>query len=554
MTYSDISISKSGAKVMTFFNEAEFQFAEAFARHLFLNPFEQQRSSDLLDQLELLASALGLSTKRQRAIESDRHRIIRLTQSLDALLDVIEQRIQKGTVPQNYEEHRILESLIMGALYYHHFENRRPLTEVGDGSGKVDSFREFKRDAERWYRLPITFSPFLQQPAHMFAVYFQLCRSFEVIRQLIQGDSRPIRRLRAEIWHSIFPHELQLYGTVLYDRMQDVTTLIVGPSGTGKDLVAMAIGLSRYIAFDSAKLKFKELLAGAFHPINLSAMPIDLIESDLFGHAAGSFTGATHNRQGWLEKCGHRHTVFLDEVGELVPSIQVKLLRVLQNREFVRVGETEVRRFSGKVIAATNRDLGTEIAAGRFRQDLFYRLCSDLVRTPSLCEQLEDSPNDLPKLIRIIATKCLGPHAWPEQIDWLSNLTIDWIESSPELGLAYDWPGNFRELEQCVRNVMVRGHYHPTRIPTRPACDSAATTSSAYSLLDSRNPALDTFIRRIRATDLSYDELLDHYCSLVFARSEHLSDAARRLQKHRSTVQSRLRDDLVEQFRNPKSH
>src|SRR5262249_54292501 len=154
----------------------------------------------------------------------------------------------------------------------------------------------------------------------------------------------------------------------------DITTLITGPSGTGKDLVAEAIGLSRYIPFDPKRQCFEEDFGGAFHPVNLAALPSELIESELFGHCKGSFTGAVQDRAGWLEICKGTHSVFLDEIGDLAPALQVKLLRVLQNRTFQRVGETTIRRFEGKVIAATNRDLGLEVQAGRFRRDLYYRL------------------------------------------------------------------------------------------------------------------------------------------------------------------------------------
>jgi DNA-binding NtrC family response regulator len=202
------------------------------------------------------------------------------------------------------------------------------------------------------------------------------------------------------------------------------------------------------------------------------------------------------------------------------------------------VGETEPRRFHGKLIAATNRDLAVEIAAGTFRQDLYYRLCSDVVQTPSLREQLDDCPGDLPLLVRLVAAKCLGDKATTDHLDWLAQLTVEWIERSPELGSGYAWPGNFRELEQCVRNVMVRGEYHPLPLPT----NSVATISSAP-----KSP-VDSFVDAVRRSSLSFDELLEQYCSLVFARSGNLTEAARRLDKHRATVQSRVREDLVKRF------
>src|SRR5205807_1091162 len=115
-------------------------------------------------------------------------------------------------------------------------------------------------------------------------------------------------------------------------------------------------------------------------------------ESELFGHARGAFTGALQDRGGRLEECSALGSVFLDEIGDVDPAIQVKLLRVLQSRSFERLGETKPRRFEGKILAATNRDLAAEIRAGRFREDFYYRLCSDIVVTPTLADQLRASP------------------------------------------------------------------------------------------------------------------------------------------------------------------
>src|SRR5262249_61527665 len=109
---------------------------------------------------------------------------------------------------------------------------------------------------------------------------------------------------------------------------------------------------------------------------------------ELFGHRRGAFTGAVQDRAGWLEVCPPLGTVFLDEIAEVEPAIQAKLLRVLQNRTFSRVGDTAIRRFKGKLIAATNRDLAVEIEARRFREDFYYRLCADVIETPPLAPQL----------------------------------------------------------------------------------------------------------------------------------------------------------------------
>src|SRR5258707_2410349 len=130
-----------------------------------------------------------------------------------------------------------------------------------------------------------------------------------------------------------------------------------------------------------------------------------LIESELFGHKKGAFTGALSDRKGWLEECQPSGTVFLDEVGDLDPAIQVKLLRVLQTRTFQRLGETTNRHFAGKIVAATNRDPAAAIASGALRRDFYYRLCGDVITTPSLREQLDGPGGELRHLVQHVAAR-----------------------------------------------------------------------------------------------------------------------------------------------------
>ena len=239
------------------------------------------------------------------------------------------------------------------------------------------------------------------EPAHIFAGFFQVRRAFHHIFDYIVGQSLPTARVRGAVWQSIFTHDMRRYRRSLYNRMSDIATLISGPSGTGKELVARAVGLSRYIPFDEKKACFTDDFRGSFHAVNISALSPSLIESELFGHAKGSFTGATADRAGWLEQCKPLGTVFMDEIGELDPSIQAKMLRVVQSRTFARVGETQTRPFHGKLVAATNRDLAEDMRTGRFREDLYYRLCSDLIhddtapRTIGRCSRRSAQPGSV---------------------------------------------------------------------------------------------------------------------------------------------------------------
>jgi transcriptional regulator with GAF, ATPase, and Fis domain len=283
--------------------------------------------------------------------------------------------------------------------------------------------------------------------------------------------------------------------------------------------------LSRYIPFDPERRTFPGF-SESFFPISLSAMSPTLIESELFGHKRGSFTGAVSDRAGWLDVCPPHGTVFLDEIGELDPAIQVKLLRVLQSRTFSRLGETETRRFEGKIVAATNRDLDLEMQAGRFRQDLYYRLCSDIIRVPSLRERTITDPGELHQLIVHLAQRMVGDEA-----PALAAEVEVWIEQ--QLGPDYEWPGNVRELEQCLRNVLIRKEYRPPR-RAHPADDPLAAGTTA-----------------IRQGVWTADQLLRWYCTLVYARTGSYEATARQLQLDRRTVKAKLDTDLLVRLTQP---
>jgi DNA-binding NtrC family response regulator len=440
-----------------------------------------------------------------------------------ALADRLAARLREGARPAP-EELRLYEDVAVYAVFSRHEDDFFRLVEDRRAAtARVEFYDRFRHDVERYLQIPRATLVADRDVAHFFAAFFQIRRAFHYIFRNIIGNSMPIVRLRAAVWQSIFTHDMRRYRRALYQRMGDVATLIAGPSGTGKELVARAIGLARYIPFDAERQAFAEDFAGSFWALNPSALSPTLIESELFGHRRGAFTGAVADRAGWLEVCPPLGTIFLDEIGELDPAIQVKMLRVLQSRTFQRLGDTRDRRFAGKLIAATNRDLAEEMQAGRFRKDFYYRLCSDLIVTPSLQEQLQGLPDERRALVRFIAARVAGD----EEAESLAEESERWI--AEHLGDGYRWPGNVRELEQCVRNVMIRGEYRPP---------VAVSTSGRQRLADD-----------VLAGALSADEVLRRYCTLVYATTGSYQETGRRLGLDRRTVREKIDARLLEELR-----
>jgi formate hydrogenlyase transcriptional activator len=209
----------------------------------------------------------------------------------------------------------------------------------------------------------------------------------------------------------------------------DSTVLISGETGTGKELIASAIH------------KRSKRSAKAFIRVNCAAIPPSLIASELFGHEKGAFTGAVQRRVGRFESADGG-TIFLDEIGELSPEVQIALLRVLQEREFERVGSSQPISVDVRVLAATNRDLEAAVSAGTFREDLFYRFNVFPIRAPSLRERKDDIPLLVEYLVERYAKRA------GKRISHIKKKTLDLFQ-------AYDWPGNIRELQNVVERAVI---------------------------------------------------------------------------------------------------
>src|SRR5436309_6922250 len=218
------------------------------------------------------------------------------------------------------------------------------------------------------------------------------------------------------------------------------TILITGETGTGKEVAARAI-------HHNSPRRMNRFVA-----LNCSAIPETLLEAELFGHVRGAFTGASGNRQGRLEQA-HKGTLFLDEGGTMSPGLQMKLLRVLQEREFERVGDSHTMKVDVRVIAATNGDLSKMVADGQFREDLFYRLNVIPVHLPPLRERKDD----IPLLVRHFLDKLVAQALAAEELDALkpgsSRPEITVSQEAMRRLMAYHWPGNVRQLENAIERA-----------------------------------------------------------------------------------------------------
>jgi transcriptional regulator with AAA-type ATPase domain len=464
------------------------------------------------------------------SIDGANPNVPRLNERAEALSAELRERLARGAraTPEQLAGYR-------GLVFYVLFERFRSdffgwmTGEGGDadaGPAVAAVYGRYRRDFEHLTRVRGANLVEETSAPHMFALGYQIRRAFHHTYRGIYGGSLQAARLRAAVWESIFTRDAGRYRRGLYTRMADIPTLVWGASGTGKELVARAVGLSGYVAFDESRKRFAAPAASLFQAVNLSALPSALIESELFGHRRGSFTGALEDRVGWLESCPAAGTIFLDEIGELEPALQTKLLRVVQERVFQRVGETRERRFAGRIVTATNRDLGVEMQAGRFRADLYYRICADVIRTPTLAEQLAAAPDELANLVLVLARRAVPA----SEADALAAEVVAWIDGN--LGRDYGWPGNVRELEQCLRNVLVRGSYQPPRAPA-----SASGTPK--------------FLADVEQGALTAAELLSEYCTRVYHRVGSYEAAARQLELDRRTVKGHVDAELLARLRSP---
>jgi transcriptional regulator with AAA-type ATPase domain len=451
------------------------EFFAALADVVFGNPFSAERAA--------LVARLAPGT-----------RLGDLTQDREALARLVAPRIAPWLSKKlNDEERRLIEPALLYVSYHRFVPQIDAHIERQARQGGAPLLLPFAHEV----LADLVGKGFTEEAApRYFALFFQLRRAFYFIHRSLAGECESMRRLREALWNNVFTHDMRGYDAALWNRMEDFATLLLGETGTGKGQAAAAIGRSGFIPYLPNERRFAANFAEGFIAINLSQFPESLIESELFGHRKGAFTGAIDHHEGVFERCNAHGALFLDEIGEVSVPVQIKLLQVLQERTFTPLGGREKKRFSGRVIAATNQPLERLRAEGRFRDDFYYRLCSDVIRMPTLRQRIAEAAEELPGLVGLLVERLTGSSGLTDRV--LENLPRD-----------YHWPGNVRELEQAVRRILLTGRYTPDAVAAAPDED-------------------ELLVAKLRAGELSAAELLARYSAMLHRRLGTYSEVAKR--------------------------
>jgi len=292
----------------------------------------------------------------------------------------------------------------------------------------------------------------------------------------------------------------------------DAPVLILGETGSGKEVIARAIHARSRRA------------GGAFIRVNCGAIPTELIDSELFGHEKGAFTGATATRQGWFEQA-HGGTLLLDEIGELSLAAQVRLLRVLQDGSLQRVGSSRAIRVDVRVIAATHRDLAEMVRRGRFREDLWYRLAVFPIRLPAL----RDHPEDIPAMAEHFARRAASRFGLPPRSPTPGDL---------RLLTGYRWAGNVRELAAVMDRAVLLGEGRRLEVPAALGTDEPPIERApAPSAAPSARPRPE----EIEPYEVVTRRLIERALAATFGRIDGRYGAARLLEVNPHTLRARMR-------------
>lgn len=477
-------------------------FFQQIADLAFVNPFSQERESADCRLLNCAPKTFNVFQRIEKMQALLRERLRELQSISEFCLTDFDDKNRKN--------------LEYAWLFYqfHEFQNR---------------FTQFIVDQERAGDVPLEL-PFAvdlidsfrrarfseAESAKYIALFYQLHRGFHFINSSVSGDCPSVIELRMRLWNNIFTFNPHWYLDYLLGRMEEFSTLLLGATGSGKSLAAHAIGCSGFIPFDIKRRRFEESFTRSFQAINLAQFPVSLLESELFGHKKGAFTGAIENHPGLFARCSANGAVFIDEIGDIDIPTQVKLLNVIQDRTFSPVGSHERLRFAGRVISATNRDIEQLRSDGLFRNDLYYRLCSDVIEVPGLQQRLKENPDELSSLITGLLKRVIDN---PDS-SLVGRIAKQIYATVPA---NYAWPGNVRELEQCIRRICLTGSYRiagQTVSPDR-------QTGFGYFENDS---------------EISAQQLLQDYCRYLYGKHGSFEAVARITRLDRRTAKKYIGD------------
>jgi transcriptional regulator with AAA-type ATPase domain len=471
------------------------EFFGKVARAAFSNPFGRERF-----ELDLSIAGAEPSISRDELVD----RVIRM---VGERLKTLSESKRAELSLYSGEDREVLRIVFLFDIYHRHRKGFDEFILSQIESGDTPCRVPFARET---FALLHSYGFDPEESRRNFAIFYQIRRAFHFIENSLTGLSPSMHTLRHQLWNNVFTSDIGWYDKILWNRMEDFSTLLLGETGTGKGAAAAAIGRSGFIPFDVKTGCFSESFTRNFIAINLSQYPESLLESELFGHKKGAFTGAMENHNGIFSRCTPHGSIFLDEIGDVAVPVQIKLLQILQDRTFSPVGSHERLRFNGRVIAATNRPLHDLRRAGIFRDDFYYRLCSDIITVPTLRRRIREEPRELDLLVAAIIRRMIGPGG-----EDVAEQICAALRKEP--GVNYPWPGNVRELEQAVRRIILTRNYRGEL-----SCDTKG--------------AVDQFSKDLDRGEMDAQTLMARYCHLLHRRHGTFEAVARRTGLDRRTV------------------
>ena len=480
-------------------SKEDWNFFESVASAAFANPFGETR-----DSLDRNIGGAGSASTGTQIIQA----------AVDRVAGRIEEMKKKGKADLGqYKggQRELIRRVFLFQVFHRYTENLDALIQAQVKNGDVPCCVDFSEKVLKELR---AFGFSEAECVRYFAVFYQLRRAYYFIRHGLIGNSPSMKALRSHLWGCVFTHDMSWFEARLWNRMEDFSIVLLGETGAGKGSAAAAIGRSGFIPFDPIKKCFTESFTRNFVAINLSQYSEGVLESELFGHRKGAFTGAVDNHQGLFSRCAPHGVIFLDEIGDASIQVQIKLLQVLQERVFFPVGSHEAARFNGRIIAATNRQMDDLRNSGKFRDDLYFRLCSDEIVLPTLRQRLQEDPRELDLLLESILAQ-FYEEASSTRIESLRHILLR------DVGSDYPWPGNVRELQQAVKRIILTGKYQGETGQGLKKSEDAEVTSLSAGIMNSSFDA---------------ETLLAEYCGSIYEKYGTYEEVARITKLDRRTA------------------